>query len=142
MIKKLFLPNSPGKLELARHPLTRPLLPCLHERGQPFRIQLCRTEEVHMIRHDDITPDRPAVVFACPLPFVDQNLYHFFRDKNRPPFESARGNEINRRIDPDALEPAEMLMHRICCSRYGSCRRTRNSSMAGITDPGYSTLCS
>ena len=71
MIKKLFLPNSPGKLELASHPLARPLLPCLHERRQAFRIQLCRTEEVNMIRHDDITPDRPAVAFARLLPFVE-----------------------------------------------------------------------
>src|SRR5213080_3418797 len=105
MIKKLFLPNSPGKLELASHPLARPLLPCLHERRQAFRIQLCRTEEVNMIRHDDITPDRPAVAFARLLPFVDQNLCHFFRDENRPSFESTCRNEVNRPIDPDAFEP-------------------------------------
>jgi hypothetical protein len=77
MVEEFFLPHISRELKLTRHSLTRPLLPCLNERWQRFRIQFRSTKEMHMVRHDDVTPDCPAMPIVRISPFIGQNLCNF-----------------------------------------------------------------
>jgi len=66
---------------------------------------------------DDVATDRPSVASAGFPPFLDENSGDRGSGKDGPPPKSAGGNVVNRLIDPDALEPAQMPMHRRSCSR-------------------------
>ena len=82
MIKKFFLPDSsvlfqagitdPGYSELARHSFTAPMLPFLHEDWQRFGIQFRPAKEMHMIRHDDVAPNRPPMATMRITPFLQE----------------------------------------------------------------------
>ena len=50
--------------------------------------------------------------FARCTPFLDENLCGTFARKSRSAIFRAGRNEINRRINPDALESPQMFMHR------------------------------
>src|SRR6266550_106483 len=125
MVKELFLPRGSGQVQLPRHPLTGPFLPSLHKDWQRLSVQLRRTKEVHMLRHDDIAADRPAVAIMRGPPFFDQNTGDCVRRQNCSPTKGARRDEIDRPIDPDAFEPAQMLVHLYICT-----------SVPGMSDAG------
>ena len=77
MIEELFLPDGSQQVQLAPDTFTGPLLPCPHEGWQRFVTQLRRTKEMHVIRHDDIAADRPAMAIMRVPPFVDQDTGNF-----------------------------------------------------------------
>ena len=122
MIEEFSLPDGQRKSLLANNTFARPLLPKLHELGQWFCLQFARTEEVHVIRHDDITADRPAMSAACVLPFLNQNCSRLCRRKNWPMFRCAGRDEVDGLIDPNSIESAQVTMHALF--------------VAGIADPG------
>ena len=65
--------TNPDCSDLARHSFTRPLLPFLHEDSQRFSRELCTTKEMHMIRHDNIASDRPAMAIMRSPPFLHED---------------------------------------------------------------------
>ena len=88
----------------------------MHEDGQRFGIQLCTTKEMHMVRHDDIAPDRPAVAIMRTAPFVAQESCNLTCSQDGSSSERAGGDEINWLVDPDAFKPTQMLVHLVICS--------------------------
>ena len=64
-----------------------------------------------MIGHDDISPNSPAMTAASRAPFFHENLSRFVLSKNRLSVTDARGDVIDRKIDPNAFEPLQMFMH-------------------------------
>src|SRR5437016_12406652 len=84
---------------------------------------------MHMVGHPDIASDRPAMAIMGISPLVNQYCCDFFSGQNRSSLESAGGDEIDRPVDPDTLEPAQMLMHSRICSPH---RR------AELNNPRYS----
>jgi len=73
MIEEFGLPDGNRISEIPNQTLARPLLPKLHELGQRFCIEFTGAEEMHVIRHDDITTDRPAMPLPRISPFFNQN---------------------------------------------------------------------
>jgi hypothetical protein len=63
---------------------------------------------MHMIRHDDITPDQPAVTILCRLPFAQQNGHDGRRGQYRAAMASASRDEINRAVDANPFQPPQM----------------------------------
>jgi len=64
-----------------------------------------------VIRHDDVTPNRPPVAIASGLPFLDQNRGGLFASKDRLPEFGAGREEIDRLLDPNPLKTPQMLVH-------------------------------
>jgi hypothetical protein len=64
-----------------------------------------------MIGHDDISPNNPAMTAASRAPFFHENLSRFVLSKNILSVTDARGDVIDRKIDPNAFEPSQMFMH-------------------------------
>jgi hypothetical protein len=86
-----------------------------------FRQSLCTdfspTKEMHVIRHDDISANGPTMSFMSRQPFFHEYLSYFIASENRFSIIDARGDEINREIDPNGLKPSQMFMHPGGCSR-------------------------
>jgi hypothetical protein len=64
-----------------------------------------------MIGHDDISPNSPAMTGQRAAPFFHENLSRFVLSKNILSLTDARGDVIDRKIDPNALEPSQMFIH-------------------------------
>jgi len=116
MIKELALPQccSRGRRpRLAQRvdPPARPTFPGPDKFGQLFRIKLRSAKEMHMIRHDHISTHGLAMSFMRGSPFLNENLRCAIARENRPAVLRASCDEINRRINPDALQSPQMLMH-------------------------------
>jgi len=93
---------------------------------------------MHVIWHNNIAPDGPTVATVCAPPFVSQDFCAFLRGKNWSPRQSARCDEIDRPIDPNAFEPAQMLPHGYAVARIADPgQRFDPSLITGITDAGY-----
>src|SRR5712692_11484226 len=88
-----------------------------------------------VIRHDDIASDCPAVAIACTPPFVNQDFCDFLCGKNWSPFESACCDEIDRPINPNALQPTQMFAHAHAVAGIADPGQPENAT--GITDAGY-----
>ena len=73
VIEKFSLPYVARNPQLARHTFTRPLLPELHELWQRLRVQFRRTKKMHVIRHYDISADRPAMALVRGLPLFHED---------------------------------------------------------------------
>ena len=73
-------------------------------------VQLCK-KEVNMIGHDDISPNSPAMTSVSGPPLVHENSGCVVLSKNGLSVTDARGDVIDRKIDPDAFEPSQMFMH-------------------------------
>ena len=137
MIEELFLPDSSGEIELARHPLACPLLPCPHKDRQFLRIQFGPAKEMNMIGHDHIAANCPTVTIVRIQPFIGQNSRSFVRSEDWSAFKSARCDEIGRPIDPNAFEPAQCLRIFIVVAGIGDPGRGECFSVvAGIGGPG------
>ncbi len=65
---------------------------------------------MHVIRHDHIAPDCATVTVARALPFLDQNRRPLIRE-DRLALIRARGHEVNRSMDRDALQPSQVFVH-------------------------------
>jgi hypothetical protein len=50
-------------------------------------------EEMHMVRHDDVTTNRPTMTFARAFPFVDQHAGGGFMCENISPVSCAGCDE-------------------------------------------------
>ena len=64
-----------------------------------------------MIGQNDISPNSPAMTTASRSPFFHKNLSRFISSKNRLSVTDARGDVIDRKIDPNAFEPSQMFTH-------------------------------
>ena len=148
MIEELFLPDSSREIELARHPLACPLLPCPHKDRQFLRIQFGSAKEMNMIGHDHIAANCPTVTIVRISPFIGQNPRNFIGSENWPAFKSARCDEIGRPIDPNAFEPAQMLRIFIVVAGTGDPGRGESLVVAGdgssrsAFGSGYRSGCS
>jgi len=66
---------------------------------------------MHMIRHDDVTTDRPTMTFARAFPFVEQHTGGSFMCENISPISCAGGDEIDWGLNPNTIETTQMLVH-------------------------------
>lgn len=81
MVEEFFLPDrstlfqdgttNPDCSDLARNSFARPLFPFLHKDSQRFSRELCTTEKMHVVRHDDIAPNCPSMAIVRIAPFRD-----------------------------------------------------------------------
>ena len=79
-------------------------------------------EEMHMVRHDDVTTNRPMMTFARVFPFVNQHTGGGFICKNSTPIFCANCDEIDWGLNPNTIETTQMLVHeqelrRVCSAR-------------------------
>src|SRR5438445_11172063 len=109
MIEELFLPDSAREIELARHPLACPLLPCPHKERQFLRIQFGSAKEMNMIGHDHVAANCTTVTIVRISPFIAQNPRNFIGSENWPAFQRAPCDDIGRPIDPNAFDAAQVL---------------------------------
>jgi hypothetical protein len=97
---------------------------------------------MHVVGHNHVAPDCPAMATTSNSPIVDEYLSNFFRCQNRSSLESACGHEINRPVDPGTFEPVQVLVHAPICSRHSLADITDEFCIptcvpAEITDLGY-----
>ena len=111
MVKELLLPDGTGLPLFAPDGLTCPFFPKSDEDRERLCPQFRCAEKMHMIGHDHVAANRPAVTFACGEPLVDQYLCHFLTRENCFPLEGACCDEVDRVLDPNSLKPFEMLVH-------------------------------
>ena len=71
---------------------------------------------MNVIGLNDIAPNSPTMTMVSRAPFFNENLRHFVLSKNRLSVMDARSDVIDREIDPNAIEPAQMFMHSRVCS--------------------------
>jgi hypothetical protein len=74
---------------------------------------------MHMIRHDNVPTDHPAVPRMGRTPFLHEDLGCFATRENRFSMTDARSDEINRKIDPNVLKPSQMFMHHVVVAEWG-----------------------
>ena len=77
MIEELFLQTVPNKF--SSRPI-RLLVHCFHARmkvGSALSPSSAEQKKMHVIRHDDIAADRPAMAIMRVPPFVDQDTGNF-----------------------------------------------------------------
>jgi hypothetical protein len=67
----------------------------LLEHWQRFGIQFRPAKEMHMIRHDDIAPDHPAMAVMRIAPFIADDGCDFICGQNRSSSQGAGRDEIN-----------------------------------------------
>jgi hypothetical protein len=122
VIEEFFLPDRPPLPSARARFVYWSIFPFLHEHWQRFSRQFRPAKEMHMIRHDDIAPNRPAVAIMRVAPFIAHYGCNFICRQDRSSSERAGGDEINGLIDPDAFKSTQMFMHSIVCSRHRRCR--------------------
>ena len=66
---------------------------------------------MNMIGHDDVSPNSPAMTAVIRSPLVHKNAGCFVLSKNRLSVIDARGDIIEWKIDPNAFESSQMLVH-------------------------------
>jgi len=111
VIEEFWLPKRCRAAELAQQSLCRPFLPLANDDGQCARHRRRRhDEEMHMIWHDDISPDRPAMPNQRLLPFLPKNVMRRLVSEQRPPTIHAGGDEIGRLSLSYATQTLEMPM--------------------------------
>ena len=64
-----------------------------------------------MIGHDDISPNSPSMTFMSRPPLFLENSGCFVSSENSFSSIDARGDVIDRKIDPNAFKPSQMFMH-------------------------------
>ena len=64
-----------------------------------------------MIGHDDISPNSPATTAASRAPFFYENLSRLVVSEDSLSVAGARGDVINRKIDPNPFETSQMFVH-------------------------------
>lgn len=68
---------------------------------------------MHVIRHNHVSADGPAMAFMRRVPFLNQNLSDLISRQHCSTILCTHGDEINRRIYPDSIESLQMFMHRL-----------------------------
>ena len=66
---------------------------------------------MNMVRHDDIAPNSPAMTSVSRPPLFHENSGCVVLSKNSLSVTDARGDVIDRKLDPNAFEPSQMFMH-------------------------------
>jgi hypothetical protein len=66
---------------------------------------------MNMIGHDDISPNNAAMTSVSGPPLFHENSGCVVLSKNSRSVTDARGDVIDRKIDPNAFEPSQMFMH-------------------------------
>ena len=66
---------------------------------------------MNMVGHDDVPAGHPAMTSMRRAPFLHENLSRFVLSKNRFSVTDARGDVIDRKVDPNAFEAPEVLVH-------------------------------
>jgi hypothetical protein len=78
--------------------------------GKSFRLVFGPAEKMNVIWHDHIAADRPAVAIARGRPFIDQDFGYLTPSEDRATVVRARREKVHRRINPDPVEAAQMLV--------------------------------
>jgi hypothetical protein len=73
-----------------------------------FRLVLGPAEKMNVIGHDHIATDCPAVAITRRRPFMDQDFGYLRSSEDCASVMRARSHKIDRRIDPDAVQAAQM----------------------------------
>jgi hypothetical protein len=76
--------------------------------GESFRFVLGPAEKMHVIRHDHIATDCPAVAATRHRPFSDQDFGYLTLSEDRATVVRACRDKVERRINPDPIEAAQM----------------------------------
>jgi hypothetical protein len=71
VIEKLFLPDKTRYAKLTLDPFADPFVPKPHEDCERLPVKFWPAEKMHVIRHNDITANRPAVTRTRRAPFAD-----------------------------------------------------------------------
>lgn len=108
VIEKAGLPERSGTTERSEDALRRPLFPSLHEVGQGLCLGRGRAEEVHVIGHDHVAANQPAVTFFGGLPLGAEQGVNRIGCEERFAVSRASREEIDRAIDPDLREAAKV----------------------------------
>jgi len=116
VIKKFALPQrcSRGRrprLSQRAYRATSPTLPITNKVGQSLCAYFRSAKEVNMIGHDDISPNSPSMTFMSRPPLFLENSGCFVSSENSFSSIDARGDVIDRKIDPNAFKPSQMFMH-------------------------------
>ena len=128
MIKKFALPQRCSRGRRPRpaeciDPSARVTFLKAHKIGQHLCVMFWATEKMDMIRHYDVPTNCPAVPQVCVTPFFDQNMGDMMMCQDPSATHRARCNKINGRIDPDALQASQMLVHCVVvteCVEFGN----------------------
>ena len=109
-----------------------PRFPSPHEFGKGLGLVFGPAEEVNVIRHDDIAAHCPAMPIPRHSPFTNQDSGYISSSENRATVMCAGGDEVDRRIDPDAVQAPQMPVGGHKCL-WGD---MRDCVVAGVADPG------
>ena len=109
VVKKIRLPLKVHQPQASSKRLATPLLPTTHEFTQPRRIPVRRTEEMHVIRHDHITPHLPPVQSTASLPDLPQKAMHPLIRQHRAPPSHANRHKKHRLLHPHPRKTSQPL---------------------------------
>jgi hypothetical protein len=116
VIEEFRLPDGRGEAEFSSYPFARPFLPVTDKRAQGTSFAMRRAEEVHVIGHDDVAPNLPAVPVNSAAPFIDENCDDFGTIKDTETIGRTRRDEVDWVFDPDPIEAPKMA---VFVSRHG-----------------------
>ena len=113
VVEKPLLPNRLRYRCLPNQSFCCPLLPLANKLRE---ISFCaawmsHAEKMHMIWHDDIAPNQPAMTFSCRHPFLLQNGKNLRVVENAGTSLTASRDEVNCIRNGNSLQPMQMLLH-------------------------------
>ena len=107
VIKEVPLPLEIGQPDPAAQEFAAPLFPGTDVSAEACRLATRRTEQMHVIRHDHIAPDLPAVALIAGLPHFTKNGVNCLMGQKVSPCLDTNRQEENRRIDPNLSQSAQ-----------------------------------
>jgi len=86
---------------------------------------------MYVIGQNHIPPDGPAMSIMSRVPFINKYSGEIVASENFPAILGARCHKINRRINPNAPEPSQMLVHCVVVAAGGDLGNLRFSYANG-----------
>jgi hypothetical protein len=66
---------------------------------------------MNVVGHDDVSANSPSMPIMCRAPFISKNFGDIVGSKKLPAILYAGCHKINRRVDPNALQSSQVLVH-------------------------------
>ena len=82
---------------------------------------------MNVVGHDDVSANSPSMPIMCRAPFINKNFGDFIGGKKFPAILRARCYEIDRCINPNALQPAQVFVHIFVVADGGDLDNLRRS---------------
>lgn len=108
VIEKTVLPQRWWFLVGGEQAFGGPFFPTLHKLGERFDFGQCDAEKVHVIWHDHITTDAPAVAGIGGLPFGEEEVVSRVVCEKRRTLLRAGGDEVNGSFDPNIVQASQV----------------------------------